>query len=208
MGQFSSASINSRRRTFWTTQPGGGGFSASECGDAACGIPSLAFNNIDANCGHCQCCPGPAINPTCETQAKVLRASPRSFVTNDWVRSLVLNILMTDGKLPNKACGHRPGAQGGHWSESFRTDKQKIGTLIRATPTTTSIRDAVALIKAQLVSDMSRLIVVGVASSVNVVADYIGGSRMSVNIEVVGQDGALARVGLTGKRLQNSWVWA
>jgi phage gp46-like protein len=120
---------------------------------------------------------------------------------------LVLNILYTDGRKPDTACGFRPGTQGGHWSESFRTDGQKIGTLVRNLPKSSSVRDSVALTRATLIADLNKLILMGVAQTINVTTEYLGGNVMAADIDIIAPDGTTARVGLTGKRNANAWVW-
>lgn len=179
MAACAQAAPGSRRRAFWATQPNACGVDGNKCGDP-CGIAGLQI--IDNDDG-------------------------RTFATNDWLRGLVLNILMTDAKLPNTSCGYVPGTQGGHWSESFRGDGQVSGTLVRDLPTSSSIAASVAMAKARLTADMAKLIALGVATSVEVVTTYLGGQRISAEIVVVGQSGEKQRVGLSGSRLENSWVW-
>lgn len=193
-----------RRRTFWTTQPGACGSEPGCVGD--CGTPGLQFTT--SNCGQlrCNCCPDPAVNPECPPGERPIPS--RSIVTSDWVRSLVINILMTNAKLPDTRCGYRPGAQGGHWSESFRTDGQKSGSAIRNLPKSMGIRDSVALVRATLKADLAKLVKMGVAQSVEVTAEYLGNNLMSADIEVVGPNGTGSKVGLTGNRNGNAWAWS
>lgn len=168
-----------RRRTFWTTQPEACGAQPDDC-------------LMGQECGR----PG-------------LQLIGSSYATGEWLRGLVINILHTDGKLPDSRCGFVPGTQGGHWSESFRSDGQKIGTLIRTIQPQTSIRDALALVKARMIADLSRLVdPMKLALKIDVTTSYLGGNRVQVNIVIVGQSGETTRVGMTGDRLQNSWVWS
>lgn len=192
-----------RRRTFWTTQPGACG---SEAGCATdCGTPGLQLTSSSCGRLRCQCCPDNATDPNCLTPGP---PAGRSFVTTDWLRSLVINILLTNAKLPDSRCGYRPGAQGGHWSESFRTDGQKSGSSIRNLPKSMSIRDSVALVRATLKSDLAKLVKMGVAQSVEVTAEYLGSNLMSATIEIIGPNGIGAKVGLTGDRSANAWAWS
>lgn len=192
-----------RRRTFWTTQPNACGVVGS-CG-AECGVVGLALTQ--GNCGRqgCSCCPSPADRPDCPPASRP--PAPRTFVTTDWVRSLVLNILLTDGKSPNSKCGFRPGGQGGHWSESFRKDGQKIGSLVRKIPKSPGVRESVALVRATLLSELSRLVTVGIAKSVAVDAQYLGANTMRADIDILAPDGTTVRVGMTGDRNANAWAW-
>lgn len=137
-----------------------------------------------------------------------LQLDGSSFVTSDWLRSLVINILHTDGRQPDTRCGYAPGTQGGHWSESFRSDGQKIGTTIRNIPPQASIRDALSLIKAKMISDLNRLIMMKLVAKIDVATSYLGSNRVRVDIIVIGQSGETTRVGMIGDRLRSSWVWS
>jgi phage gp46-like protein len=203
---YCSTSPTKSRRTFWTTQPDACGISPGNCG-GQCGIPGLQLTS--SNCGryHCTCCPDPTVPENCLGSLPAA-ATPRSIVTSDWLRSLMLNILYTNGKLPANACGYQPGSQGGHWSESFRDDGEKIGSQLRAIPATTSIQDAVRLIETTMQADLNRLVVMKLASSIKVVTEYLGGNKMKADVQVFGQSGEEVRVGLSGDRLANSWVWS
>lgn len=168
----------SRRRPFWASQPAACGEDADPC-------------RQESECGR----PG-------------LKLEGSSFATGDWLRGLVINILHTDGKLPADRCGFTPGTQGGHWTESFRSDGQKVGTLIRTIPPQTSIRDALLLIKARMLADLNRLIVMQIALKIEVETFYLGGNRVRVDVVIIGQSGEATKVGMLGDRLKNSWVWS
>lgn len=173
--------FSERRRTFWATQP------------AACGTGPEG--DCATDCGR----PGLLLTP----------ASPfgRSIVTTNWVRGLALNILGTDAKLPNRACGFEAGQQGGHWSESYRTDGLPIGTSVRELPTMRSIKESISTVKAYLENDLGRLITMNIASRIDVTVEYVGGNRVSVSIDIISIAGVSAKVGLTGERSASSWVW-
>jgi phage gp46-like protein len=177
-----SANFAERRRHFWTTQPNACG-TVAEC-NMDCGRPGLLLTPVTSDPG-----------------------TPRSFVTSDWVRGLLLNILGTDAKLPDRSCGYEAWQQGGHWSESYRNDGQKTGTLVRELKTGRSIKDSIAAVKAHLENDLSKLISMEIASSVVVNATYIGGNKVKVDIVVTSIAGVDAKVGLTGERSAISWVW-
>lgn len=182
MTSYCKSIIFSRNRPFWATQPSACGATQDDCSGHECGAPGL---QLIAGSGN-----------------------SRSIVTSDWLRSLVINMLYTDGRRSDTKCGFVPGTQGGHWSESFRKDGQRIGTLMRNIPASASIRDSIALIKARMVADLNRLVIMKIALSVDVRVAYIGGSKMQVEIDVIGQSGETSKVGLLGTRLKNAWVWA
>lgn len=178
MSAISSAPAD-RRRVFWTTQPDACG-SGEACG-ADCGQAGLAL--------------------------AALSNGSRSIVNADWVRGLALNILLTDGRMPDNRCGWRPGAQGGHWSESFRKDGQKIGTTVRSIPAKGSIRESIALVRAQLIADMAKLVKLKIAQDVIVETEYLGGNKMAATITIIAPDGVSTSVGLSGTRTTNAWAW-
>lgn len=205
MSTCTTASVD-RRRVFWTTQPDACG-SAPDC-TTDCGRAGLRLTSSLCGAAACDCCPPPAEDLTCSTTLAARALVPRSIVTTGWVRSLVLNILQTNGKLPASSCGFRPGAQGGHWSESYRTDGQRIGTLLRNIPASQSILKSIALIRAQLQADLARLVVIKIAQKVTVETTYLGGNVMRVDISIIAPNGTQIAVGLSGKRSTVSWAWS
>lgn len=186
-----------RRRTFWATQPDACG-SNEVCG-ADCGIPGLSFTDTSNCATGCQ----PTVDPSCGPFSQ-----PRSIASTDWMRGLIINMLMTDARNPDRACGYRPGAQGGHWSESYISGGPSgVGTLMRTAGANGSTSESVNLIRAYAVATLEKLIGRGVASAVDVTAKYIGDGKMSLEIVVSGHGDGDVRVGLSGARLQNGWVW-
>lgn len=170
-----------RRKIFWTTQPDACGTYQSPCNDT-CGDPGLQLNAVSGE--------------------------GSTFATNDWLRSLILNIFGTDGRLPESVCGVQAGTQGGHWSESYRTDGQSIGTLLRSLEPVGRIQDSIAMVRARAQADAGRLVTLGVASAVDVAVTYLGGTRVSIDIEVTSPSGSETnRVNLLGDRIANEWVW-
>lgn len=168
--------INDRRRVFWVTQP-------ETCGERP---------TCDQNCG----IPGLKLIPV---------GQMGTISTEIYLRGLILNILMTDGKKLENKCGFTPGTRGGHWSSSFVG--VSIGSNVRDIPTDTSVKEAVGLIKAHVFNDMQKLIKYGVASSVEVEAKYKGNNTIDLTIIVFGNDGSSTRVGVSGTRTTNSWAW-
>lgn len=188
-----------RRKIFWTTQPDACGIE-TRCG-VNCGTPGLSLT--ETNCDF-PCRPN-TDNLDCPPEP----TSPRSFATNDWVRSLVINMLMTDARMPDSPCGYRPGSQGGHWSESYiESGPTTIGTLMRTVQAVGSIQDGVNIVVAFAQSTLDRLIARGVASAVEVTGKYIGDGVMNLDILISGQGGqGPTKVGLSGQRVINGWVW-
>jgi phage gp46-like protein len=189
--------VPDRRRLFWATQPDACG-SNEVCG-YACGRPGLSIRNI---CEEVDC------NITIPVGCASSNKDESSISTTNWLRGIIINMLMTDGRNPDTPCGYRPGAQGGHWSESYITSgPTSIGTLLRTIPSTGRIQENINLIVAYAQATVERLIERGVAVSVDVKGSYIGGSRMQLDITVVGRQNVTARVGIAGARLSNGWVW-
>lgn len=178
-----------RRKAFWTTTP--------DCGDAAvlcgkrCAVPAMKY--VDANGNNIE-------NDTFNTQ-------PTTIYTGNWITSLVLNIFFTNGRLPLEECGHRPGTRGGHWADSFRTDNQTAGSLIRQIPVGIPVRQATLLVKNYAQEALQKLIINGVATAVTVDAQYQGNGLIGIDIKVTGSSGENARVGVNASRLANGWVW-
>lgn len=174
------ASTTDRRRTFWTTQP--------------CGADELCGNQCGSEYGL-------KLNPSVD--------GFRSISTADYVKSLALNILLTDGRRPDAPCGYRPGVRGGHWSDSFRPQEYRgtAGSLIATLNSHKSIADALAELKALVKFDMQKLVAYGVATSVDVAADYVGNNAAKLTIKIIGFAGETVNVGATLTRVKNSWAW-
>jgi phage gp46-like protein len=170
--------IEGRRRIFWTTQ-------------------------IDA-CGVKQEC-----QSDCGSSGLKLLSKPggRTFANNNFVTGLALNILLTKGRKADSFCGFRPGARGGHWADTFRDDNQTSGSALWDLPTQYSVAESIKLVKALMQSALQKLVVYGVALSVEVTVTYAGGNTFNAVVDIQGSDGNNSRVGITGSRLENSWVW-
>lgn len=208
--------INGRRRAFWSTQPAACGTRIS-CGET-CGVAGLSLIADHKNCSTCgTCCNGPQTsniggvipgdvfeNNACTVDPCTL---PRTISTANWIQGLVLNMLLTDGRHEDKECGWRPGGMNGHWSESFIEGGSKIGTSLRYMPTGTSINEAVRTVKAYIQDTLQKLVLYKVATGVEVEVVYLGGGNVSATATIKGSSGTLAKVGLTGSRLANSWAW-
>lgn len=174
--------VTGRRKLFWTTQP------------AACGVQTDCV-------GECGSSGLLSYIPEGRTDGG------RTFRTNDFVRGLALNILLTDGRKEDKACGYRPGSRGGHWSDSFREDGITSGTNVRYLTPQKSVADTVKVVQEYMRDSMNKLVRYGVATAVEVVCTYAGQGVIDAIITIFGTDGQTSRVGITGSRLENSWVW-
>lgn len=183
-----------RRRRFWATQPD----CASEedaCGP--CGVPGLRPVDVIDDCRTCML--------GCHDSCSHPPPLGVSLDTSEWVRGLALNILMTDARRDDTACGHRPGMRGGHWSESFV--RSSIGSRWREIPATCAIAELVKLIETYVESDLSKLVAYGVATSVEVAVAYAGNNTMKIEATINGQAFGSARVGASLARLPNGWAW-
>lgn len=169
-----------RRRTFWTTQP--------------CESDELCRNTCGASYG---------------TKFVAGNGRGKSIQTNDYVRSLALNILLTSGRRPDAPCGYRPGVRGGHWSDSYRPREYQAtsGSLIATLNSHKSIADALSELRALVKFDMQKLVAYKVATNVEVIAEYLGNNAAKLTIKIVGFAGETTNVGATLARVKNSWAW-
>lgn len=169
------------QRRFWTTHPGACGSAGSCDVNVDCGRPGLSLQRNDAD--------------------------QSSFETNEWVRSLALNMLLTDGRRRDTRCGHIPGTLNGHWSESFMQNGQPVGTQVRYVSSSSSVRDAMQLIKAEVLATLQKLIDYGVAVEVEVETTYRGSGSILMDIVIYGTAVDPTRIGVTAQRNNNSWQW-
>lgn len=172
--------IQGRRKIFWVTQPD------------ACGAVVRCHNN----CG------------SSGLQSYVPKGqNGRTFVNRDYVRGLAINILLTDARKEDRPCGYRPGAVGGHWSDSFRDDGKRAGTNLRDIPRSYQASETVKLIQSYMQASLQKLVGYGVAQSVAVAVKYAGRNVFQATIDIISVDDEMTRVGITGNRMENSWVW-
>jgi phage gp46-like protein len=170
-----------RRRLFWSTQPDScstDDTSNNVCG-FDCGRPGLKFTDTDGT---------------------------SSISTDNWIRGLALNMLMTDARREDTNCGFTPGGQGGHWSESYMSG-DRVGTLLRTIDSSGSVAQLRSLVAAYAKATLERLVTRGVATRVEVAAEYLGSGRFQLAAEIYGTENGTARVGLAAQRLTEGWVW-
>lgn len=168
--------ISGRRRVFWTTLDSCATYNL--CGEG-CSIPGLQY--VDT-------------------------AEGRTIATDDWTRSLVLNILNTRSRTDLKCPS--PAGTYGHWSESYRDDGLYIGTRVynAAEKTYPRIMDGVKAIGAAIRSDVGKLVILGIADDVDVEIVYLGRSRVDVVVTVVARS-IHRTVNLSGIYASDTWMW-
>lgn len=186
--------IENQRRRFWATQP-------SACAPGAVGDPCSEETPTRDTCGFDCGRPGLQLTTDCEDDCD----QGTSVATTDWIRGLAINMLMTDGKRVDSACGYRPGGQGGHWSESFM--QGEVGTLLRTIEPQGRINDLQTLVSAYARATLDRLVTRGVASSIDVETRYLSNGRFQVQATIYGTADGTSTIGLATQRLANGWVW-
>jgi hypothetical protein len=179
------------RRVFWTTRAQACG-SYTLCG-VECAIPGLEYENIAE--------PYPDPDPP---------GSPgyRTIKTDEWLQSLILNILNTRAR--NDARCPSPAAIYGHWSESYRDDDLYIGSNLwnaaeRPQPYVRT-SDAERAVRAAVQADMGKLIVLGLATSVEVDTKPTSFNAIVVTVTVTTVKGR-SRINLSGSFVSDTWVW-
>lgn len=174
--------ITGRRRVFWTTMMACD--THNVCG-IDCAIPSLQY---------------------------VDKPEGRTIRNDDWIRSLVLNILNTRARSDLKCPA--PLGTYGHWSESYRNDGLYIGTRLfnMAEKSYIRVTDGVKAIGAAIRSDVSKLVILGLASEVDVEVVYKRRNRVDVTITISVNksatiDSAKLVLNASGTYATDTWVW-
>ena len=104
----------------------------------------------------------------------------RTIANDDWIRSLVLNILNTRARTDLKCSS--PAGTYGHWSESYRDDGLYIGThLITCNMSNLNpeLVDGVKAIGAAIRSDVGKLVILKIADDIDVDVVYQGKIQFS-----------------------------
>ena len=191
-----AAGPDDRRRVFWATQPDACG-TQEPCPGVSCGVAGHRY--VDSKqCNH------PGIGgcpPSCPSVV-----NGRSIDNSNWIRGLALNIVLTDGRLPDSDCGHLPGRRGGHWSESY-ANGARISSKIRQLPTNCAVAESVRQVEDALTDDLGQMVAWGVAREVKASARYAGNNTIEASAEIIGDGGETTVVGLSGTRLVNAWAW-
>lgn len=168
------------RRVFWATQPDACPDVQNDCGDA-CGAPGL----------------------------RLLASAAGTTIDNtNYVRGLILNSLLTDGRRADSVCGSIPGRRGGHWSEAFMGRGVRVGALFRDLPVVGSISDAPGLVQSYAQAALDWMVPASVVLSITATAKYAGRGRIALKVAAIGQTGAALNVGVSGVRLENAWAWS
>lgn len=189
-----------RRRIFWATQPNTA--VVSNCG-VDCGVPGLKLVEVEdaGTCIRCQ---------VVGTESQLPDPDREQFVTisnTGWVLGLVLNIMQTSGRVLDKPCGVRPGAAGGHWSESFAGSGASFGNLLHTIQDGYKMSDLVKLASQYAKMAAQKLVTYGVANNVDVTTTYVGSGVVSIEIIVYGMNGLAQNVSISGTVVNNYWVW-
>jgi len=131
----------------------------------------------------------------------------RTIKTDEWLQSLILNILNTRARTDVKCPA--PAAVYGHWSESYRDDGLYIGSTLWNAAEKAYVRtaDGVKAIGSAIRADMGKLIALGIAQSVEVEATYAGGNGVKVIVTVNTSTGR-SRIDLSGAFVSETWVWS
>lgn len=175
------ANTMGNRRVFWTTMDSCGRYNL--CGQE-CSIPGLQY--VD--------------------QPSTDLPQGRTIANDDWIRSLVLNILNTRARTDLRC--PTPAGTFGHWSESYRDDNLYIGTRVynMAEKSYARILDGVKAIGSAIRSDVGKLIVLGLADDVEVDVVYKGRSLVEVTVTVIARS-VRRTLNLTGTYASDKWVW-
>jgi len=167
-----------RQRSFWSTQPDACGESVL-C-ESSCVIPGLTY--VDSEDG-------------------------RTISNDDWLRGLLLNILSTRARSDQKCPS--PSAVYGHWSESYRQDGLHIGSRIYDTAERSYRRtnDSVNAICTMVKADAAKLVAMGLATAVDAVCTYRGGSVVDVIITLSASSGGRKTINFAGALSPGGWEW-
>lgn len=193
---------NVSQRIFWTTQPDACGEYTS-CG-FGCGRPGLKFVSAK-NCTVSCCCGDNAnlITPCTSDNC----SKPRTIANNNWLSGIAINILLTDSRRKDSNCGYKPYNINGHFSDSFITGGNKVGTGLRYISTNMPLAKTIEAIKSEIKASLSKLISYGVAREVNVKVTYTGNNLLHADIELISSSGNKSNVGISGQRALSHWNW-
>ena len=135
-----------------------------------------------------------------------LVGSGRTIQNEGWLESLILNILHTRARTDRKCSS--PAGVYGHWSESYRGDGLHVGSLLwnAADKPYVRINDAVKAIGAAVRADMTKLIVLGLATHVDVQTEYRGHNQVAVTIKAFTREGPRT-LNLSGVYASDTWTW-
>jgi phage gp46-like protein len=130
----------------------------------------------------------------------------RTIKNDEWLLGLILNILNTRARTDLNCPS--PAAVYGHWSESYREDGLWIGSRLwnAADKSYTRTSDAVKAIEAAIKADMAKLVMMGVADSVEVEATYRRHSTVEVIVTAI-KTNARHVLNLSGTFVSDTWVW-
>jgi phage gp46-like protein len=179
-----------RRRIFWTTRQGVCGTYVL-CGNE-CQIPGLEYEDHE--------------DPYLDQSPPPGSRGYRTIKNDEWLLGLILNILNTRARTDLNCPS--PAAVYGHWSESYREDGLWIGSRLwnAADKSYARTSDAVKAIEAAIKADMAKLVMMGVADSVEVEATYRRHSTVEVIVTAI-KTNARHVLNLSGTFVSDTWVW-
>jgi phage gp46-like protein len=190
--------LNARRKSFWTTQQCK---TVDICG-RDCGNFGIKYTTKQTDCAQ-----------GCDNTVQNGCAAPkeRSLATDNFIKSLLINILMTDGQRPDDECGFAAGSRGGHWSNSYRANAQTIGSNIRSVKAgkTTAANVLALQVEAQKIAN--KIVSYGVVKSAIATVKYLGGMVYSLDIKYETFNNESSNVGFVGNSItaksKSTFIW-
>lgn len=124
--------------------------------------------------------------------------------TAGFIKSLVLNILFTQGEHEASICGNKPGDRGGHFSTSL--SGYKVGTNLDIVKNE-SPKQALAILVSVIESSLNVLKTYEVAQNAKVSGELGENNELNFKIVVTGISNEIHRINMIHNSTANSWVW-
>lgn len=129
----------------------------------------------------------------------------RILNTSGFLKSLVFNILFTNGEQPVSECGVKPSLRGGHWSTTF--SKANVGTFFPA-PDSQDVEALNTLYSRIIRTALQKLVTLNLVERVEVNSEVDTNNTISINILLYGFDQSYTNILLQhNKAVGGSWVW-
>lgn len=126
--------------------------------------------------------------------------------TDNYLKTLVLNILFTEAEHLPAVCGLTPGNRGGHWSTTFT--EVDVGTNLNLETFKLSSKQYVTAITNIMQNSLQKLIDYKVANSVDVSSIITHCNKITMQINIIGIKNDEHRILLTNNDVtKNMWVW-
>lgn len=127
--------------------------------------------------------------------------------TDNYLKTLVLNILFTEAEQPPTTCGVVPGNRGGHWSTTFTG--VDVGTRLNLDTFNLSAKQYITAITNIMQNSLQKLVDYKVANKVDVNSTISTCNKITMLINIIGIKNDEHRVVLTNSdATKNMWVWA